>query len=63
VLLGVFELSLFPGLLTYLTLFYNRKELALWVGYLFVSAAIAGALGGLITYGILYMDSAAGLNA
>lgn len=62
-LLGVFEAGLFPGLVTYLTLFYNRKELALRVSYLFVSAAIAGAVGGLIAYGISYMDGAAGLRA
>lgn len=63
VLLGVFEAGLFPGLLTYLTIFYNRRDLALRVGYLFVSAALAGACGGLIAYGISFMDGIAGLKA
>jgi sugar phosphate permease len=62
VLLGVFEAGLFPGLVTYLTLFYSRKQLALRIGYLFASAAIAGACGGLIAYGIHFMDGAAGLS-
>lgn len=62
VLLGAVEAGLFPGLAVYLTLFYTRHELALRVGYLFVSAAIAGALGGLLAYGIGHMDGIAGLH-
>jgi hypothetical protein len=30
----------------YLTFFYTKRELALRIGYLFVSAALAGAFGG-----------------
>ncbi len=62
-LLGIFEAGLFPGLLTYLTMFYTKKQLALRVGYLFVSAALAGAFGGLIAYGIGYMDGTCGMRA
>jgi len=62
VLLGVFEAGLFPGLVTYLTLFYSRKQLALRIGYLFTAAALAGACGGLIAYGISFMDGTAGLS-
>ncbi|ELR07981.1 hypothetical protein VC83_00036 [Pseudogymnoascus destructans] len=62
VLLGVFEAGLFPGLITYLTLFYSRRQLAVRIGYLFTSAAVAGACGGLIAYGISFMDGAAGLS-
>lgn len=46
----------------YLTFFYTRHELAVRVGYLFVSAAIAGALGGLLAYGIGHMDGVAGMH-
>lgn len=60
-LLGLFEAGLFPGLITYLTLFYSRRQLALRIGYLFTAAAVAGACGGLIAYGISFMDGAAGL--
>ena len=49
--LGALEAGLFPGLTIYLTLFYTKREIALRVGYLFVSAAIAGSVGGLLAYG------------
>jgi MFS family permease len=60
-LLGIFEAGLFPGLVTYLTLFYSRKQLALRIGYLFTSAALAGACGGLIAYGIGFMSGTRGI--
>ncbi|KAL2844996.1 histidine phosphatase superfamily [Aspergillus pseudoustus] len=62
VLLGVVEAGLFPGLMTYLTLFYSKYEIALRTGYLFSSAALAGACGGLLAYGIGFMDGVAGLK-
>ncbi|KAK2054896.1 major facilitator superfamily transporter [Colletotrichum caudatum] len=61
-LLGAVEAGLFPGLNVYLTFFYSKHELALRVGYLFVSAAIAGGLGGLLAYGIGHMDGASGMS-
>ncbi|KAI5863916.1 DNA-repair protein rad2 [Durotheca rogersii] len=61
-ILGVVEAGLFPGLNVYLTFFYTKRELALRVGYLFVSAAIAGALGGLLAYGIGQMEGIAGYS-
>ncbi|KEY68019.1 hypothetical protein S7711_08378 [Stachybotrys chartarum IBT 7711] len=60
--LGVLEAGLFPGLNVYLTFFYTKHELALRVGYLFVSAAVAGALGGLLAYGIGHLDGARGMS-
>lgn len=60
-LLGIVEAGLFPGLNVYLTFFYTKHELALRVGYLFVSAAVAGALGGLLAYGIGHMDGLEGM--
>ncbi|KAL4937238.1 hypothetical protein BDV06DRAFT_216033 [Aspergillus oleicola] len=62
VLLGVVEAGLFPGLMTYLTIFYSKREIALRTGYLFSSAALAGACGGLLAYGIGFMDGVAGLK-
>ncbi|EXJ95545.1 hypothetical protein A1O1_00667 [Capronia coronata CBS 617.96] len=59
-LLGAVEAGLFPGMTIYLTLFYTKKELALRVGYLFVSAALAGSVGGLLAYGIGFMDGVDG---
>lgn len=62
VILGALEGGLFPGLTIYLTMFYTKREYALRIGYLFVSAAIAGSVGGLLGYGIGYMDGIAGLR-
>ena len=62
IFLGLVEGGLFPGCAIYLTLFYTKRELALRIGYLFVSAALAGAFGGLLSYGIGYMDGIAGLR-
>ncbi|KAJ2901406.1 putative major facilitator superfamily transporter [Zalerion maritima] len=59
-ILGVLEAGLFPGLNVYLTFFYTRGELALRVGYLFVSAALAGGVGGLLAYGIGMLDGERG---
>lgn len=50
-------------MVVYLTFFYTKRELALRIGYLFVSAALAGACGGLLAYGIGHMDNVAGLRA
>ncbi|PHH68101.1 hypothetical protein CDD82_835 [Ophiocordyceps australis] len=61
-LLGALEAGLFPGLNVYLTFFYTKHELALRVGYLFVSAATAGAVGGLLAYGIGNLDGVRGLQ-
>ena len=61
-LLGLLEGGLLPGLTVYLTLFYTKKEIALRIGYLFVSSALAGACGGMLAYGIGYMDGVNGLS-
>ncbi|RYP61424.1 hypothetical protein DL769_007709 [Monosporascus sp. CRB-8-3] len=61
-ILGAVESGLFPGLNVYLTFFYTKGELAVRVGYLFVSAAVAGALGGLLAYGIGHMGGIAGMS-
>ncbi|CUS13123.1 unnamed protein product [Tuber aestivum] len=61
-LLGAAEAGLFPGLVVYLTFFYTRKELALRMGYMFVSAALAGASGGLLAYGIGFLDGRSGMK-
>ncbi|KAG9251913.1 putative MFS transporter [Emericellopsis atlantica] len=62
VLLGLLEGGLLPGLTVYLTLFYTKKEIALRIGFLFVSSALAGACGGLLAYCISFMDGVAGYS-
>ncbi|KAG8526552.1 uncharacterized protein KY384_008753 [Bacidia gigantensis] len=55
-LLGAAEGPLFPCLVVYMISFYTRQELAVRFGYLISGAAMAGAVGGLIAYGVGYMD-------
>jgi hypothetical protein len=38
---------------------YKREEIGLRISYLFIAAAMASAFGGLIAFGILYMDGVA----
>lgn len=61
-LLGLTEAGLFPGMVVYLTFWYTKRELALRTAFLFVSAAIAGSVGGLLAYGIGFMDGLAGYS-
>ncbi|KAL1962150.1 hypothetical protein VTN77DRAFT_554 [Rasamsonia byssochlamydoides] len=59
-ILGACEAGLFPCLNLYLTMVYRREEQAKRVSYLMNCAAISGAVGGLLAYGILQMDGVAG---
>ncbi|ETN37578.1 uncharacterized protein HMPREF1541_07200 [Cyphellophora europaea CBS 101466] len=59
-LLGAFEGFLFPSLTLMLANWYKREEIGLRISYLFIAAAMASAFGGLIAFGILYMDGVAG---
>ncbi|CCH41671.1 putative transporter [Wickerhamomyces ciferrii] len=61
-LLGLIEGGLFPALTLYLASVYQRGELAYRVSYLFTAAALAGAIGGLLAYGLLKMDGLHGLK-
>lgn len=62
-LLGLFEAGLFPGIILYLTMFYNKPNIALRTAYFFATSAISGAAGGLVSYGISFMDGAGGWRA
>lgn len=52
ILLDAFEGGLFPGLVTYLMLFYTKKDLALRIVALFACSALAGACSGLLRSGL-----------
>ncbi|KAI0066926.1 MFS general substrate transporter [Artomyces pyxidatus] len=54
--LGVFEAGFGPGIPLYFSLFYTKHELGLRLAYWFGFAAVAGAFGGLIAYGIQHAD-------
>ena len=62
-LLGVCEAGFFPGVVLYLSMFYGRKNLALRIAYFFSTASISGVAGGLVAYGISFMDGYGGWRA
>ncbi|KAF8504404.1 MFS general substrate transporter [Russula emetica] len=55
--LGVFEAGFGPGIPLYYTLFYTKHELGLRLAYWFGFAALAGAFGGLIAFGIQHVHA------
>ncbi|KAF7316435.1 MFS general substrate transporter [Mycena indigotica] len=52
VFLGVFESGFGPVIPLYFSLFYTKEEMGLRMAYWFGFAAVAGAFGGLIAFGI-----------
>ncbi|KAM5543408.1 hypothetical protein V8D89_002659 [Ganoderma adspersum] len=52
VFLGVFEAALSPGVALYLSLFYTRDDIGLRIATYNGVAAVAGAFGGLLAFGI-----------
>ncbi|KAL2834628.1 major facilitator superfamily domain-containing protein [Aspergillus pseudoustus] len=62
ILLGAFEGGMWPGLVTYLTMFYTRREIALRIAVLFACSALAGACGGLFAFAIGYLDGHGGYH-
>ncbi|KAI4594982.1 hypothetical protein KJ359_007233 [Pestalotiopsis sp. 9143b] len=61
-LLGAFESGLFPCLTLYLSTFYKKEEQARRISYLFVAAALSGAFGGLLAFGLTNLHGAHGLS-
>ncbi|KAK8869059.1 ProP Permease major facilitator superfamily [Apiospora arundinis] len=56
-LLGLFEAGLFPGIMLYLTIFYNKRHISLRNAYFYSVSALSGAVGGLVAYGIGFLDN------
>jgi MFS family permease len=59
-LLGLFEAGLFPGVILYLSMFYNRRNVSFRQAIFYGTSAIAGGLGGVVAYAIGEMDGTAG---
>lgn len=55
--LGVFEAGFGPMVPLYFTFFYTRNEMGLRIAIWFGFAAVAGAFGGLIAYGVQHVHS------
>lgn len=47
-----------PGIPLYFSFFYTKHEIGLRLAYWFGFAAVAGAFGGLIAYGVAHIDAA-----
>lgn len=62
-LLGVVEAGLFPGLVYYLTFWYQVSERSIRVALILASATLAGAFGGAIAYGVGHLNMSHGLSA
>lgn len=54
--LGLAEGGLFPGLTYYLSLWYPRHMQAKRVGVFVAAAAVSGAFGGILAYGIQHLE-------
>ncbi|KAJ8091107.1 hypothetical protein PM082_024588 [Marasmius tenuissimus] len=50
--LGIFEAGFGPSIPLYFSLFYTKQEMGLRMAYWFGFAAVAGAFGGIIAWGI-----------
>ncbi|KAF2006812.1 hypothetical protein P154DRAFT_541689 [Amniculicola lignicola CBS 123094] len=57
--LGVVKGRLFPEIAGHLTFLYTKRELVLQIGYLFVSAALAGVCSGLLAFSIRHAQGTA----
>jgi sugar phosphate permease len=60
--LGLAEGGLLPGLTYYLSLWYPRQMQSKRIGVFIAAAAVAGAFGGILAYGIRHLDGKAGLH-
>jgi MFS family permease len=61
VCLGFVEAIFFPGALYFLSLFYNRKQMAFRTAILYSGSQLGNAFGGLFAIGVLQLDGAHGL--
>ncbi|EMR64270.1 hypothetical protein MGN70_012720 [Eutypa lata] len=62
VFLGFIEAIFFPGALYFLSLFYNRKQMAFRTAILYSGSQLGNAFGGLFAIGILRLDGSHGLS-
>lgn len=61
-LLGFVEAVFFPGAFFYLSMFYNRRQIAFRTAILYSGSQLGNAFGTLLAIGILKLDGAHGLE-
>ncbi|KAF9889688.1 hypothetical protein FE257_006994 [Aspergillus nanangensis] len=62
VLIGIFEAGFMPGAVYLINMYYRRHELQWRLNVFFSASIIAGAISGLLAYGINNMDGVAGYH-
>ncbi|KAM4066469.1 major facilitator superfamily protein [Hirsutella rhossiliensis] len=62
-LLGIFEAAMMPGIVYFLSRWYRRSELTFRIALFIISAALAGAFGGLLASAILRLPSFGSLHS
>ncbi|KAF2433664.1 MFS general substrate transporter [Tothia fuscella] len=62
-LVGLFEAGFFPGCVYLISMYYKRYELQKRFTFFFSASILAGAIGGLLAYGIANMDGVSGYKA
>ncbi|TID13934.1 Protein argonaute [Venturia nashicola] len=62
-LIGLFEAGFFPGCVYIISMYYKRYELQRRFTVFFSASIMAGAIGGLLAYGIAHMDGVRGYKA
>ncbi|KAH0580795.1 hypothetical protein H2248_011952 [Termitomyces sp. 'cryptogamus'] len=55
--LGIFEAGFGPAIPLYFSLFYTKQEMGLRMAYWFGFAAVAGAFGGLVAFGVQHIHA------
>lgn len=61
-LIGMVEAAFFPGAILYLSMFYNRKQLAFRIALFYSGSQLGNAFGGLFAIAVLKLDGRMGLE-
>ncbi|KAL3469735.1 major facilitator superfamily domain-containing protein [Aspergillus californicus] len=62
-LIGVFEAGFLPGCVYLISMYYKRYELQWRLTLFFTASILAGAVSGLLAYGMSYMDGVRGYSS
>ncbi|KAI8147046.1 major facilitator superfamily domain-containing protein [Fennellomyces sp. T-0311] len=61
--LGIVQASFFPGIVLHISTWYTRRELGVRMAFFLLMGAVGSAVGGILAYGIMYMDGTRNLRA